>query len=149
MRAKVGDWLVVEGRTLDAHRRQGMVVGTAHQDGSPPFRVRWVEDDHESLFVPGPEARIEPHPVPPSRGTGPASPPASAARPPAGGGPSTAGTRSVYDDAGVRIGSAAPDGTVTDHAGVRIGACTPAGVVRDASGVRIGSVHPGGARRRA
>lgn len=69
MKAKVGDWLVIEGRTLDAGRRQGQVVGLVHADGSPPYRVRWVQDDHESLVFPGPEARIQAHPVPPGYGS--------------------------------------------------------------------------------
>jgi Domain of unknown function (DUF1918) len=68
MRAKVGDWLVIEARTLDHHRRQGRIVGVSSTDGSPPYRVQWVEDDHESIVYPGPEARIEPHPVPPTAG---------------------------------------------------------------------------------
>jgi len=70
MKARVGDWLVIEGRTLGERRRQGQIIGLAHPDGSPPLRVRWVEDDHESLVFPGPDARIEPHPVPPSAGRG-------------------------------------------------------------------------------
>jgi uncharacterized protein DUF1918 len=70
MRANVGDWVVIEGRTLGENRRQGEIIELAHADGTPPYRIRWVEDDHESLFFPGPDARIEPHPVPPA--TGPA-----------------------------------------------------------------------------
>lgn len=66
MRANVGDWLVIEQNTLDRARRQGEIIEVADPDGSPPYRVRWVEDDHESLVFPGPEARIEPHPVPPA-----------------------------------------------------------------------------------
>jgi uncharacterized protein DUF1918 len=68
VKARVGDWLVIEGRTLDNTRRQGQIVELVHPDGSPPYRVRWVEDDHESVVFPGPGARIEPHPVPPSSG---------------------------------------------------------------------------------
>lgn len=68
MQAHVGDWLVVESRLLDEPRRQGEVVGLVHPDGTPPYQVRWVEDDHESLVFPGPDARIEPHPVPPAAG---------------------------------------------------------------------------------
>ncbi|CAA9252014.1 MAG: hypothetical protein AVDCRST_MAG52-2109, partial [uncultured Blastococcus sp.] len=49
--------------------RRGEVVGLVHEDGSPPFRVRWVEDGHETLVVPGPEAHIESHPVPPAPGS--------------------------------------------------------------------------------
>lgn len=70
MQAHVGDWLVIEGRTLGDPRRQGEIIGLVHADGSPPYHVRWVEDDHESLVFPGPGGRIEPHPVPPSTGRG-------------------------------------------------------------------------------
>jgi hypothetical protein len=66
MRAKVGDWLIIEGRKVDDPRRQGQILEVQHADGSPPYRVRWVEDGHESVVFPGPEARIEPHPVAPS-----------------------------------------------------------------------------------
>lgn len=68
MRAHVGDWVVIEGRTLGERRRQGEIIELAHPDGTPPYRVRWVEDDHESLVFPGPDARIESHPVPPATG---------------------------------------------------------------------------------
>jgi len=68
MKASVGDWLVVESQTLDRPRRQGEIVEVRQPDGSPPYRVRWVDDDHESLVFPGPEARIEQHPVTPSGG---------------------------------------------------------------------------------
>jgi hypothetical protein len=68
MQAHVGDWLIIEGRTLDEPRRQGEIVELVHPDGSPPYRVRWVEDDHESLVFPGPGARVESHPVPPAAG---------------------------------------------------------------------------------
>lgn len=65
MDARVGDWLVIEGTTLDDRRRQGQIVGLAHTDGTPPYQVRWMEDDHESLVYPGPGARIEQEPVSP------------------------------------------------------------------------------------
>ncbi|MGQ0576913.1 MAG: DUF1918 domain-containing protein [Pseudonocardia sp.] len=60
MKAQVGDRLVIEGRTLDRPRREGEVVEVPHDDGSPPYRVRWAGDDHESLVFPGPDAHIEP-----------------------------------------------------------------------------------------
>jgi hypothetical protein len=66
MQAQVGDWVVIEGRTLDEPRRQGQIIELVHPDGSPPYRVRWPADDHESVVFPGPDARIEPHPVPPA-----------------------------------------------------------------------------------
>ncbi len=64
MKAQVGEWLVIEGVKLDARRRQGQIIEVGHPDGSPPYRVRWMGDDHESIVFPGPGARIEPHQVP-------------------------------------------------------------------------------------
>jgi hypothetical protein len=73
MRARVGDWLVVHGRTLDAPTREGRIEELAHADGSPPYLVHWVDDDRRSLVFPGPDAVITatpPHaPVAPPSGT--------------------------------------------------------------------------------
>jgi hypothetical protein len=63
--AAIGDWVIVEGTMPGVPRRQGKIVGLAHPDGSPPYWVRWVEDDHESLFFPGPDGRVAAHPVAP------------------------------------------------------------------------------------
>lgn len=30
-----------------------------HADGSPPYTVKWTDDDRETLFFPGPEAHVE------------------------------------------------------------------------------------------
>jgi hypothetical protein len=59
MRAHVGDWIVVESVHVDGHRRRGRVVGLEHPDGTPPYTVRWTEDQRETLFSPGPEAHVE------------------------------------------------------------------------------------------
>ena len=67
MYAHVGDWIVVESVHLDGHRRRGQIVELEHPDGTPPYLVRWIEDDRETVFFPGPEAHIEPkaaHAVP-------------------------------------------------------------------------------------
>jgi hypothetical protein len=63
MHAEVGNWLVVEGLTDASARRQGQIVAVDHADGSPPYWVRWLDDDHRSLVFPGPDARVEPQPV--------------------------------------------------------------------------------------
>lgn len=60
MKAHVGDRLVVEGRAVDVPRREGEVVEVTSADGSPPYRVRWAGDEHESLVFPGPDAHVEP-----------------------------------------------------------------------------------------
>ncbi|MDP4510510.1 DUF1918 domain-containing protein [Nonomuraea turcica] len=58
MKATVGDRLVVEGTRGESTRREGFIVEVSHADGSPPYLVRWLDDGHESLIFPGPDARI-------------------------------------------------------------------------------------------
>ena len=53
MQAKVGDNLVIEGRTTEIHRREGEIVEVRGEDGAPPYVVRW-SDGHEALTYPGP-----------------------------------------------------------------------------------------------
>lgn len=59
MKANVGDWLLVESRSSEQHRREGEIIEVQDQDGGPPFLVRWT-DGHESLCYPGPDARVRP-----------------------------------------------------------------------------------------
>lgn len=59
MKAEVGDWLVIEGTALGGRRRAGLIVEVRHTDGTPPYVVRWLDDDHESLVFPGPSAHVE------------------------------------------------------------------------------------------
>jgi hypothetical protein len=65
VRAQVGDRLVPDGDDS----RAGLIIGLPHQDGSPPYVVRWLADGHVALVYPGPYARIVPG------STGPASNP--------------------------------------------------------------------------
>jgi hypothetical protein len=60
VRAEVGNWLVIHGRNLDDPAREGVVVEVPHADGSPPYRVRWLDDDHVSMVFPGPDATVLP-----------------------------------------------------------------------------------------
>lgn len=60
MHAEIGDWIVVEALHLDGPRRRGQIVGLEHPDGTPPYVVRWTEDDRETVFFPGPEAHLAP-----------------------------------------------------------------------------------------
>ena len=59
MAAHVGDGLVAPTDSGGAHMRRGQVVAIPHPDGSPPYRVRWLDDDHESLLFPPPGAHFE------------------------------------------------------------------------------------------
>jgi hypothetical protein len=72
MKAEVGDRLVVESTHLDEPRRVGIIVGLRHSDGSPPYVVRWLNEEHETLVFPGPDARIENRPAQ-HQHTGPAA----------------------------------------------------------------------------
>ncbi|MEU2348490.1 DUF1918 domain-containing protein [Modestobacter sp. NPDC049651] len=62
VRAEVGNWLVVRGRLLDQQVRIGQVVEVAHADGSPPYVVRWTDDDRTSVVFPGSDAVVSPTP---------------------------------------------------------------------------------------
>jgi hypothetical protein len=57
MHARQGDRIVIETTTLDTRRRSGEVIEVIGQGEREHYRVRWV-DGHESLFFPGPGARV-------------------------------------------------------------------------------------------
>jgi hypothetical protein len=59
MHAKVGDHLVIEGRTDHDSRREGEVIEVRGEDGTPPYVVRW-SDGHEGLTYPGGDAHVVP-----------------------------------------------------------------------------------------
>ena len=58
MRAKVGDWLVVKGTTIDRPGQRGLITEVHSADGSPPYVVRWLETDHVATVFPGPDAVV-------------------------------------------------------------------------------------------
>jgi hypothetical protein len=51
--------VVAEGAGVAGIPRIGEIVAVTKADGSPPFRVRWLAGEYESLVFPGPGARIE------------------------------------------------------------------------------------------
>ncbi|OIK03696.1 pyridoxamine 5'-phosphate oxidase family protein [Streptomyces monashensis] len=58
MRAHLGDLLVIDSPTTGATRRDGKIVGIHHDDGTPPYDVRWSDTDEVTLVFPGPDAHI-------------------------------------------------------------------------------------------
>ena len=58
MKAKVGDWLVMKGVTIDKPEQRGLITEVHSDDGSPPYVVRWLESDHVATVFPGPDAII-------------------------------------------------------------------------------------------
>ncbi|MFE8953016.1 pyridoxamine 5'-phosphate oxidase family protein [Streptomyces althioticus] len=59
MRAHLGDRLVVESPATGVVRRDGEIVGLHHDDGTPPYDVRWSDTDDITLVFPGPDAHIQ------------------------------------------------------------------------------------------
>lgn len=59
MYAAVGDRLVIHAHHLDVPDRDGEILEVRRADGSPPYRVRWFDDGHETLVFPGPDATVE------------------------------------------------------------------------------------------
>ena len=59
MYAKVGDRLVVRGHKVGDHVRQAEILEVRHEDGSPPYLVRWSDTGHEALVFPGPDAEVQ------------------------------------------------------------------------------------------
>ncbi len=58
MYAAVGDRILVHSPHVDGPTRDGEVLEVSHADGSPPYRVRWSDTGHESIFFPGPDVEI-------------------------------------------------------------------------------------------
>lgn len=57
MQAHSGDWLIMHSHTDGGHVRKAEILSTG-ADGAPPYTVRWVEDDRESVVFPGPDAQV-------------------------------------------------------------------------------------------
>ncbi|BBZ33701.1 DUF1918 domain-containing protein [Mycolicibacterium confluentis] len=58
MRAKVGDWLVIKGTTIGRRDQRGLITEVHSADGSPPYVVRWLDNDHVATVFPGPDAVV-------------------------------------------------------------------------------------------
>ena len=58
MKAKVGDWLVIKGTTVDRSDQRGMITEVRSADGSPPYTVRWLTTGHVATVFPGSDAVV-------------------------------------------------------------------------------------------
>jgi len=58
MKAKVGDWLVMKGTTIDQPGQRGLISEVHSPDGSPPYVVRWLNTDHVATVFPGSDALV-------------------------------------------------------------------------------------------
>ena len=59
MRANIGDRIVIRGHRVGEPNRDCEVLEVRDPDGGPPYRVRWGDTGHESLFFPGPDATVQ------------------------------------------------------------------------------------------
>jgi hypothetical protein len=59
MYAAPGDRLVVRSLHVGGPVRDAEIVEVRHDDGSPPYVVRWSDTGHEALVYPGPDAFVE------------------------------------------------------------------------------------------
>jgi Domain of unknown function (DUF1918) len=57
--ASVGDRIVVRGHRLGEPDRDCEVLEVHGAEGGPPYKVRWAESGHETLFFPGPDATVQ------------------------------------------------------------------------------------------
>ena len=58
MKAKVGDWLVFKGAAVDRPDQRALITEVHSPDGSPPYVVRWLENDHVATVFPGSDAIV-------------------------------------------------------------------------------------------
>jgi hypothetical protein len=56
MYAHVSDRLIAEGDAA----RSGLIISVPHEDGSPPYIVKWLSDGHIAMVWPGDFARVAP-----------------------------------------------------------------------------------------
>ncbi|MEU0312996.1 DUF1918 domain-containing protein [Nocardioides sp. NPDC006273] len=59
MHALPGDRIVIRSHHIGEPIRDAEVLEVEHEDGSPPYRVRWSDTGHEALFFPGPDAFVD------------------------------------------------------------------------------------------
>jgi hypothetical protein len=57
--ASPGDRLAVRSMHVDGPVRDGEILEVRHDDGSPPYLVRWSDTGHVALVFPGPDAFVE------------------------------------------------------------------------------------------
>lgn len=59
MYARKGDRIVIRSQHVGGPVRDAEVLEVEHEDGSPPYRVRWSDNGHEALFFPGSDAYVD------------------------------------------------------------------------------------------
>lgn len=60
MKAAVGDRIVTASGVVGGVVRDGVVTECLHDDGSPPYRVKWSDTGEETLVYPGADTVVDP-----------------------------------------------------------------------------------------
>jgi hypothetical protein len=60
MKAAVGDRIVTASGVVGGAVRDGVVTECPHDDGSPPYRVKWSDTGEETLVYPGSDTFVDP-----------------------------------------------------------------------------------------
>lgn len=60
MKAAVGDRIVTASGVVGGAVRDGVITECPHDDGSPPYRVRWSDTGEETLVYPGADTVVDP-----------------------------------------------------------------------------------------
>lgn len=58
MKAKVGDFLIVKGTTIERSDQCGEITEVRSADGSPPYVVQWLASRQVATVYPGPDAIV-------------------------------------------------------------------------------------------
>ncbi|MFE1248451.1 pyridoxamine 5'-phosphate oxidase family protein [Streptomyces sp. NPDC058735] len=111
MHAHLGDRLIVESPSTGSVRRDGQIVGLHHDDGTPPYDVRWSDTGDVTLVFPGPDAHVLPKGQdgegPRPEGHGPEARGGESRAEPAPGAPApSGGTSAGSGDVGRRVAAA-------------------------------------------
>ena len=59
MQASVGDRIVIKGHRVGEPDRDAEVLDVLGDGGGPPYRIRWGDNGHETLFFPGSDAFVQ------------------------------------------------------------------------------------------
>jgi hypothetical protein len=59
MKARTGDRMIIRGHHVGEPDHDGEILEVRGRDGGPPYRVRWADTGHETLFFPGSDAEIQ------------------------------------------------------------------------------------------
>jgi hypothetical protein len=64
MYAAVGDHIHVNARRVGGPVRDGTIIEVRGAGGSPPYLIRWTDNQSPTLVCPGPDAQVRYPPTP-------------------------------------------------------------------------------------